>query len=787
MREPELQIALRHHQAGQLVEAEAHYRRIVAQQPDHPDALHLLGVIALQVGRHQSAVELIRRAITVRSDDPRFHSHLGEAYRRLGRLDDAVTACRRATALRSHDASAQNNLGMVLGQQGKLDEAIEAYSAAIRIAPNLPEPYYNMAPVLIAQGKLAQAMEACRKAIQLKSDCAEAYGNLGIAFRKLGKFEEAVAAYRKAIELRPGTAEFHVNLANAFNALGKHDKAIAACTRAVEISPESPEVRYGLGDVLKAQGKLDEAATAYSRAIELKSDYFAAYLSLGNVLNDQGKFDLALGACRKAIELKPASAEAHFNLANTLRDREDPDAAAAEYRTSLALKPDYAEAHVNLASVLRNQGLADEALGHFDRSIALRPDDAGFHSNRIYAIHFHPHYDAAAILREHLAWNHLHARPLQAKALPHDNDRSPERRLRIGYVAPDFREHCQSLFTVPLLSHHDHEGFEIFCYSGVVSPDAVTEQLRAFADGWRSTVGISDDGVADMIRRDQIDILVDLTLHMSHNRLLVFARKPAPVQVTWLGYPATTGLGAMDCRFSDPYLDPPEQDEFYAEQTVRLAQTFWCYDPLTSEPAVNDLPALGNGWITFGCLNNFCKVNENVLDLWAQVLTAVPNSRLMLLAAEGSHRQRTRDSLARRQVDPQRIEFAGHRPRREYLEHYHRIDIGLDTFPYNGHTTSLDSYWMGVPVVTLAGWTAVGRAGVSQLSNLGLTELIARTAEQYVQIAATLAQDKPALAKLRGELRTRMQNSALMDGGRFAASIEAAYRQMWRRWCGGSS
>jgi predicted O-linked N-acetylglucosamine transferase (SPINDLY family) len=289
-----------------------------------------------------------------------------------------------------------------------------------------------------------------------------------------------------------------------------------------------------------------------------------------------------------------------------------------------------------------------------------------------------------------------------------------------------------------------------------------------------------------LIRRDAIDVLVDTTLHMEGNRLLVFARKPAPVQVTFAGYPGSTGLETMDYRLTDVHLDAPGMhDTSYIEQSCWLQDTFWCYDPCGADTSVGALPAETRGYITFGCLNNLSKTNGGVLDLWARVLCAVPRSRLIMLAHEGSHRQRALDTLTARGVKPDRVEFAGYRSRGRYLELFRRIDISLDTVPYNGHTTSLDSFWMGVPVVTLVGGTVVGRAGASQLMNLRLPELIARTPDQYVALASALAEDVARLTTLRRTLRERMRNSPLMDAPRFARAVETAYREMWRRWCAG--
>jgi predicted O-linked N-acetylglucosamine transferase (SPINDLY family) len=341
---------------------------------------------------------------------------------------------------------------------------------------------------------------------------------------------------------------------------------------------------------------------------------------------------------------------------------------------------------------------------------------------------------------------------------------------------------------LPLFRHHDPGQFELTLYANHASADELTEQFRAHAHNWRVITGWTDERVAEQIQRDGIDILVDLTLHMAQNRLLVFAHKPAPVQVTFAGYPGTTGIPAIDYRLTDPYLDPPGLfDACCAEESYRLPESFWCYDPLTSEPAVSPLPALRNGYVTFGCLSNFCKVNAAMLKTWAIVLRGAGGSRLILLAPEGRHRSRVLDVLAAEGIAGDRVRFVAVLPRPRYLELYHQIDIGLDTLPYNGHTTSLDSLWMGVPVVTLVGETVVGRAGLSQLSNIGLTELVAKNADEFVKVAVELALDPARLHALRDGLRARMQESRLMDAPRFARDIEAAYREIWRGWCGAGS
>ena len=356
----------------------------------------------------------------------------------------------------------------------------------------------------------------------------------------------------------------------------------------------------------------------------------------------------------------------------------------------------------------------------------------------------------------------------------------------MGYVSPDFFVQAESFFTVPLLEHHDRERFEIHCYASVAKPDTVTERIKRAAHVWHDVQKQTDEQLAAQIRADGIDILVDLAMHMGHSRLLAFARKPAPVQATWLAYPGSTGLEAMDYRISDWYIDPAGMFEaYYSERTVRLPDCWCCYDPLEGEPW-EFMPAKkegAGGEITLGCLNNPCKINAALLGLWGRVMQAVPESRLLVRIVSLEQRQWMQNELAKEGISPTRLEFVGIGTRREHMMLHHRIDVGLDTLPYNGITTTCDALWMGVPVVSLVGKTAWGRAGKSLLSCVGLGELACDNAEQFVEVAAGLCRDETRLRELHEGLRPRMETSPLMDARRFAANMEAAYRQMWREWC----
>jgi predicted O-linked N-acetylglucosamine transferase (SPINDLY family) len=633
-------------------------------------------------------------------------------------------------------------------------------------------------------GRLDAAEQIYRQVLAVAPHQADAWHLLGVIAHQAGRHEEAVELISRAVQGNGTAAAFHNNLGEAYRALRSFPAAVACYRRALDLQPDYAEAHNNLGIVLQDLGEMDEALACFRHALDLNPDSAEAHNNLGNALRDLGRLDESLACCRRSLDLNPDNAQAHNNLGNALKDMGMLDEAIASFGRALDLKPDYAEACNNLGNAFNDQAKLDEALACYRRALDLKPDFVEAHDNLVYTRLFCPASDAQTLCEEHRRWNDRHAAPLARCIEPHGNDRSPHRRLRIGYVSPDFRDHVVGRNLLPLFRRHDRGRFEIFAYADVLGADEITRLFRSRADAWRMTVGLTDAELARHIREDRIDILVDLTLHLTHNRLLVFARKPAPVQVTFAGYPGSTGLTTMDYRLTDPHLDPPGLDDrCYAEESIRLPNSFWCYDPLDSELPVNALPAATSGCITFGCLNNFCKINPPVLRIWARVLKAVDRSRLVVLAGEGAHRRETLDLLADEGVQRDRVVFVGRRPRHLYLKYFHDLDIGLDTVPYNGHTTSLDSLWMGVPVVTLTGRTVVGRAGACQLMNLGLPELVAGSPGQFVRIAAELAGDLPRLSALRATLRDRMQASPLMDAPRFAQNIEAAYSEMWRRWC----
>ena len=540
-----------------MAEAEGIYRQVLAQVPDHAEALHMLGVLACQADRADAAIDLIGRAIAITPGVAAYHNNLGESYRRTGRIEEAIASYRRAIERKPDMAVAHINLGDVLMHQGRHDEAIAAFRQASLLLPGDGGAHNRLGNALRASGRPEEAIAAYQCAIQLEPDLAAIHSNLGVSLHEAGRLDEAIAVLNRA-SLKPCLAEAHGNLGNVLRDSGRSNEAVAAYRTAPPAQARRcPDVRQSRrrsarhrpsrrGDRrLSPRDRNSDPATSWRTTTSASSCTKWAGPARRSTV------------CGRALELDPSSAETHNHLGIVLHDTGRLDEAIAAFGRAMQLRPGGVEPCYNLGNVSRDQGRLDEALACFRRAVDIRPNFSKAASSLVLTLHFHPDYDAQAILAEHLRWAEQFAEPLAAQIRPHDNDRTPDRRLRIGFVSPDFRDHPVGQSLVPLFAHHHRRQTEFVCYSDVRGADGITEKLEALADGWHPTVGRSDREVADRIRDDRIDILVDLALHTADNRLLVFARKPAPVQVTMLGMPATTGLATMDYRVTDPYLDPP--------------------------------------------------------------------------------------------------------------------------------------------------------------------------------------------------------------------------------------
>jgi predicted O-linked N-acetylglucosamine transferase (SPINDLY family) len=682
------------------------------------------------------------------------------------------------------EALLANDRGIALFRSGRRDEAIASFARAIELDPQYAEAHFNLGSALRRTGESEAAIASYRKALDLRPNLMAAHLGIGEVLSDLGRFAEAIAAFDRALALEPNAAVVHNNLSLALRKAGESRRALQVLDRAIALKPDYALAHGNRASVLLELGRDEEALDAMERALSLQplnSDYLT---SLVGLLRESGRAHQAVSICDQLVRAIPTHAEAFAELANSLLAAGDVDNAQAACARALTLNSRLAKAHNCLGNILRDQGRVEDAIGSFRTALDLEPDLAVVRSNLVFTMQFAPGYGSDALLQENLRWAELHEAPLLAHHRPHPNRRSKDRPLRVGYVSPYFRSHAAAFFLWPVLSHHDPAAVQVVCYSSTRAGDAITQKFKSLNHAWHDVAGLSDDALASQVRADEIDILVDTALHMEGTRLFTFARKPSPVQVTWLGYPGTTGLRSIDYRLTDPYLDPVGASEaVFSERTVRLPRTFWCYAPLGPTPPVSGLPAQRNGYVTFGCFNNFAKVTGDTMELWSRVLRAASTARLALLSPPGTHRSAVLDRFERSGVSADRIRFVPRVPPDDYLRLYNTVDLCLDTTPYPGHTTTIDALWMGVPVVTLAGQTTVGRGGVSILSNMELTSLIARTPDEYVDIAVATVKDLDALAGLRLGLRERLGASPLMNARQFTGDLEEAYARMWSDYC----
>ena len=598
--------------------------------------------------------------------------------------------------------------------------------------------------------------------------------------------------YREAERLARQLTGEHPDYAFAWKVLGaavtvQGGNGMPMLERAVQLMPDDHEAHNNLGNAYLEAGRFEDAAASYRRALALKPDYAHAHGNLGNALRELGRWPEAVSAYRRALETEPGFAEAHSNLGGALLDLGEFEQAIVSLRRALELDPDSIQAHSNLGRALLALGELEQASLSLRRVLELDPDFAEAHSTLLFALNCVELRSSAELVQEARRYGGRVARrgrPFQRWPNPPD----PARELHVGLVSSDLRSHPVGYFLESFVAALSSHRLCLHAYQTRGGTDALTERLRARMASWHRVSGMSDEDLARRIRDDGIDILVDLSGHTVHNRLPVFAWRPAPVQVTWLGYFATTGVPGMDYILVDRVSVPEGEEAGFTERVWRLAETRLCFSPPELDVRVAPLPALAAGYVTFGCFGNQAKANDAVIATWAEVLHALPGAKLFLKAAQlavDSARARLLGRFALHGIGAERLIVEGASPRREYLEAYNRVDVALDTFPYPGGTTTVEGLWMGVPVITLRGKRLLSRQGESLVANAGLEAWIATDRRHYVELAVAMSSDRVALARLRESLRARLMASPLMDAPRFAAHFEAALRGMWRRWCEG--
>ena len=829
-----LSIAVTHHRAGRLHEAEQIYRQILAVDPHQADALHLLGVVAHSSGQHAIAIECIQRALRVNPGEPMFHNNLGNAYRDQGQRAEAISCYRQALQLKPGLCETYVNLGIALNEERRRDEAIDCFRRALDLRPGLIEARHLLGTALRNSGKIAEALDCLHRALEFKPDDALTLNHLGNLWMSQGELAKAVEHYRRATSLDPDGAQFHSNLGGGLLKLGQFVNAIACFQRALRLQPEFSEAWNLLGTALLNEGRIADATEAYERAIAIEPGYAEAHNNLGSLLLQQARFPEAIAALERALQCQPDHAEAHYNLGLALQEQSQFSRAVACYQRALQLKPDFPEAHSNLCVALAYQGELPEIIACYQRALQFRPDDV---ATIVESIHYRQHaclwgdhedagesrqvqlrrvresldQPAIAAAAEPIAPFPFLALPVattagqqrqcaarwaerrfkwametgrqsplfKAGAAP----RPPQTPLRIGYLSADFRLHAVAQSIVELFEKHDRLRFIIHAYSyGHDDGSPVRKRIEAAVDRFVDLKSVSHAEAAKRIAADGIDVLVDLAGYTGTARTQILALRPAPVQVNYLGYPGTMGASFIDYILVDDYVVPPDQQAYFTEKLVHLPG---CYLPGDSQRAVSAPPsraecALPESGFVFCSFNNSYKITPELFAVWMTLLREVTGSVLWLSEANRFVAANLQKEAELRGVSADRLVFAPRLPSlADHLARYRVADLFLDTFPYNAHATASDALWASCPLLTYSGETFASRVAGSLLRTIGLPELITTSLSEYHDTALRLTRDADLLSGLRGRLESNRLRSGLFDSQAFARHIEQAYTRMW--------
>lgn len=740
------------HQAGRSADAATLYRHILALRPEHFDALHMLGLCEFDARRHDEAEQLVRQALQIDPRSADAHSNLGIILFDLGRFEEARTAYRRAVTLNPRYAVAFNNLGNACKELDLLDEALESYD----------------------------------KSIALKSDYANAHGNRGLLMSRLRRWDDAIASYDRAILFNSRNADAFSNRGNAFIELGRPAEALVSFDKALAYRPDMVEALSGRGTALSDLRQHDEAFATFQRALDIKPGFVQALVNRASLWLKLRKFDEALADIEQAAAQPPELAPAYVSKASALLHTDRLAEAIAASEKAIEMDPESFQAYTVLGNCCARLGQVDQAVANFDKALAIRPNFPEAIGSRIFTLDF---VTTGTVAQQQQArslwWEQIGARLAARPAIPHGNGRDPQRRLRIGYVSSDFRSHSAAFAFRPVLRNHDKEQFEVVCYSCSTMQDNVTEEFRQIADRWHDASQWSDEMALRQIAADGIDILVDLSGHSDGNRLDLFARKPAPVQVTAWGHASGTGLPTIDYLFSDPVAIPTEVRPLYAE-TIYDLPCVVTLEPLPDSVARTAPPVLHNGYLTFGTFNRISKLSDDAIAVWSRILQRLPSAK-MLIKDFVLDDPAVRDGLFARfatcGVTADRLTLLGRSNRPDHLAKLNDIDICLDPFPQNGGVSTWEALQMGVPVVALLGSTLPSRVAAAILASIGMQDWIAADAAAYVEIAVARSQEIEKLVRVRGELPARIAASAAGNPVLYTRAVEDAYRTMWRTWC----
>ncbi|EXJ14119.1 TPR domain protein, putative component of TonB system [Imhoffiella purpurea] len=734
---------------GRFSEAEDLARQFSAREPGDAFGWKVLGTLLVRSERIDEAISVLQRARTLDPQDGETLNSLARAHQSLGAMAEAVDLYRAALTRQPESAEIWNNLGMALKELGRLDGALVSVDQALKLHPGYVKAHNNRGALLAESGRLDEALECFERALAIDSEHTGSYKGRGAVLLRLGRMDEAILSYLQALTLQPNDVDGLTTLGVALNDMGRFEEASDCFERALAVDPQS----------------------------------VAAYSNRGMSMFRLGHLDLAMAYYDQALAIQPSAIEPLNNRAILLHHLGRMDEALASVDKSLAEKPDFAMALNNRANVLKDLARFDEAIADYRRAIAIKPDFSIAYSNLLFVLNYHPAKSAEDIFSAYQDYDRRYGEPHRGSWRSHRNDPDPQRRLRIGYVSADFRGHSAYYFLKPLFAQHDKSLVELTAYSQVMREDHITAELREHVDHWVSTLGMSDEALAERIRADRIDILVDLAGHTGGNRLGVFARRPAPVSVSWMGYGYTTGLKSIDYFLTDSVMAPAGSEHLFAEAPWRLDAPSIAYRPSDDMGMVGSLPALDRGFITFGTLSRSVRINDRVIRVWSIILNQVGGSRLVIDSKDfvtPSAQAAMAARFAAHGIGPDRLDIGYHSPPWDLLR---SMDIALDCFPHNSGTTLIESLYMGVPFVTLADRPSVGRIGSMMLVGAGHGEWIAENENDYVGKAVALANDLERLAEIRATLREELDSGPLRDEVGFARRVEQAYRQMWGRWC----
>ncbi len=699
-----------------------------------------------------------------------------------GNLKEAETLARRLIACDPKSSFGWKSLGVIQKKNQLHESALASMVKASLLDPNDSEIHLNKGIIQKELNQFPEALDSLFTALKIKPNYAEAYNAVGNLYEKNSQHELAIEAYKKYLEIKPDCFFGLNNLGKVLTDHSSFEEAEYCLLLSAIKNPQYPEVHNNLGILYEASGRLIEAEQSYFRALEIAPNFSEALNNLGALSNASGQLARAEQLFLKALNINPSHAETYNNLGNCLKEMGRFTESIHCFEKAISLKPVLAPTHNNLGVVLKDLGRLDEAELCYRRALELKPDYAEAYSSLLFTLNYHPDKSSEEIFAAYQEYDRRFCLPLRDQWRSLNNNLEPHRRLRVGYVSPDFRICSARHFLEPLLANHDKSAVEVFAYAQLAVEDQMTAVYKGYVDHWVPTFGMSDTALVERIRADRIDILIDTAGHSANHRLGVFARKPAPVSLSWLGFGYTTGLSAVDYYLTDEMAAPPGSEHLFSETCWPLDPIAYVYRPAQGMGEINPLPALSRGYVTFGTLTRSVRINHRTIRVWAQILQQVPNARLVI--DSGSYKEAPmQDSLAAlfaaQGISRDRLEIGCHSP----WDALRGIDIGLDCFPHNSGTTLFETLYMGIPFITLADRPSMGRLGSSILRALGKSEWVAQTEAEYVHKAVSLAGNLPALASNRANQRGQMEASPLMDEPGYARKVEAAYRMMFRRWC----